>query len=682
MSSIIARRKRSLITLSVIAVGSLIFFSSLSDSAAKLAINDYIPPFTADLKTQQKELQQHEQHDNKEVVTEKIYVTVDQGSGPTVTQTVLATHTVYVESPSSAAQQAAPNSHRDQSPFLGHDIKPKEHHLLPEQFDTVGQFTFPSGRDAGRLVSNEVWRDPSSYPDDYYLTDNLRPQIPDLSYYENKAQYMRQVIPKDYAENASKMFVMMKTGATVLWNRVPIHLLTTFTRVPYFALYADHPASIAGHEVIDILANTTEATKQTGAYRHYRTLQDLFYSRANADPAEGVDGHDGWSLDRHKNVPMLAHGYRTAPKDVEWFFFMDGDTYMFMDNLMGYLDTLNSSEPIYLGCSHWLYGKRFAHGGSGVVLSRAALDITLGEHPEWEWEMEEETSRVCCGDYMVSQMMERVNVSVSHGDMHGIGRQFNDEHHWSLYSAPENWCERILGFHHVRPFEVELLWEYEKTLGPERRKHITYADIYRDFTAPFIKEYMEDWDSMAMETQFCKKWDEEEAERERQREEEEGQKGTNEKRKSDEPRPWHSAKLCKEACDEDSECLSWRYLPNSEYCGLGIAVRLGRPATYKFLKYDEQEVLWDHEHATSGYMIERIRAMRSQQTCDVIYGTTPENDKMELAAISRGEVVDRFEGWGLRLQDKVRSNGVKKKLLDGLAKLKGNSARSEGEPEE
>lgn len=670
MSFLFARRRALLFIFLVFFVISIYFLPLTNDKSYTFSASKDEPLENI----QQQNNPTNVAHEN--TVTEKVYVTVGADVAVTVVEThtatvvstQLAVSTVYVDSVAKAPAALG------KSPFLGEDIQPKNHPLDQTAFNTENQLHHHSGRNGNRMVSNEAWRLPSEFPNDFYLTNNLRPQQPDLSYYEDKSQYMRQPIIANYAKHSEKMFLMMKTGATVMWNRLPIHFLTTFTRVPYFAIYSDMPASMGGYEIIDILANTTEDTKNTGAYRHYTTLQKFFHEGANADPAEGVDGHDGWSLDRHKNIPMLAHGYRTAPESVEWFFFLDGDTFMFMDNLMDYLNTLDCTEPIYLGCSHWVYGQRFAHGGSGVVLSRAALDITLGAHPEWEWELEGWTSTVCCGDYMVAKMMERVNVTVSHSDMHNIGRKFNDEHHWSLYAAPENWCEKVLGFHHVRPYEVELLWEYERSLGPERRKNILYADIYRDFTAPYIGEWMEEWDSLACEVEYCKKWEEEEAEKEAEKERlrneetrrEENKKGEdtkNEKRdyvkqyESEKPRPWWSAKHCEQACKEKKDCLNWRYLPNNNYCGLGTAVRLGRATHLGPLAYDELQAKLDHEHATSGYMIDRIREMRSKQECDVLY--KGKNSQGSDPDTFEGE--DRREGWMLSKKmskDKSKQNSM------------------------
>lgn len=118
------------------------------------------------------------------------------------------------------------------------------------------------------------------------------------------------------------------------------------------------------------------------------------------------------------------------------------------------------------------------------------------------------------------------------------------------------------------------------------------------------------------------------------------------------------------------KCLNWRYLPNSNYCGLGKAVRLGRAANLGPLAYDELQANWDHEHATSGYMIERIRAMRANKQCDVLYDTTLTHDNEYIRKIHDGEIEDRYEGWGLRLKNANKLTEEEKKLEQELSDLK------------
>lgn len=391
-------------------------------------------------------------------------------------------------------------------------------------------------------VSDDTWR-----PNDAYvstsnsfavsLTDYLRPRRPPLAAFPNRGEYLKQTIVNDFAKGSEKMFLMIKTGATVLWNRLPIHISTTLTRVPYFGLYADFATSVAGYEVVDTLANLTETTKRDSQFKLYRDLNDMRDRHAISDPGHAkLTG--GWELDKFKNLPMLFHAWNNAPPDLDWFVFMDADTYLMIDNLMDYLSHLNASDPLYIGEIQYLNGVPFAHGGSGVVLSRAAVEQSLGVHPHWPNEMEEHARSVCCGDYMVAYMLRKISVDIlgltddknddwRNGEnfethwlrnrrrrereedpdprdfhYHRVGHKFQKFPHWDLACSREEWCNKIIGFHHLSAMDVEILWEYEQLLSPEQRQHITYCDIYRDFVAPYIEYFMPGWNSMARQKEF------------------------------------------------------------------------------------------------------------------------------------------------------------------------------------
>jgi hypothetical protein len=112
------------------------------------------------------------------------------------------------------------------------------------------------------------------------------------------------------------------------------------------------------------------------------------------DPVEGhllkreleevtVDrGSKGWKLDAKKNIPGFRVLYEKFP-DVDWYVMIDDDTYMFMDNVLEKLNKLDPNEMHYLGAptnfigcdgiKKWGDSIYFAHGGSGIVISRGAM---------------------------------------------------------------------------------------------------------------------------------------------------------------------------------------------------------------------------------------------------------------------------------------------------------------------
>ncbi|VVT46221.1 uncharacterized protein SAPINGB_P001106 [Magnusiomyces paraingens] len=581
--------------------------------------------------------------------------------------------------------------------------------LQPQDFSGTFDPSYKDTPKDGRFASHDAWRPDDSYDIDIEALSRLRPHAPRLAKFRNKAEYLRQPIVADYPANASTLFVMMKEGANVLWNRVPVHLLTSFTQIPYFALYADIGGSIAGHEVIDILANVTDETKSTKDFQLYHKLNSIRDTNVILDPGElKVSG--GWALDKYKNMPMLHHAYQTAPSSVNWFIFMDGDSYFFWENLIEYLSTLDPTKPIYLGSPTSFRGVAFAHGGTGVVISRKAMDMTLGEHPEWVHELEEETSRSCCGDYMVGYMLKQANISLSKNEQNNVKKKFQGESLWSIEAGNHTWCDQIISFHHLSPLDVEILWEYERLIGPEKRKSITYSDIYRDFVQPYIVEERADWNNYAKDKTFSedkdkkdienkrkkeeekrKREEEKKAKREAEKEEEAGGKkekrddtqgkSETEKRREQEElkkkeeaivmelvkklgsRPYHSLDLCKKECEKWDQCLSWRYFPELKTCGLGKTAKLGRPTNDAVRQKFENNKEGVYKNSRSGWRIERIRKIRKIQKCDIIYNDTRQaNDEQYLQFIKDNQVEDNYEGWYVRKQfnkGKVTDKSIK-----------------------
>ncbi|VVT57833.1 uncharacterized protein SAPINGB_P005892 [Magnusiomyces paraingens] len=551
-----------------------------------------------------------------------------------------------------------------------------------------------TGKNANRYVSTDPWRPESVYNNaEPPGTEHHRPLAPKLNTYRSKGEYLRQTLVADYAPGTERLFLMMKEGATVLWDRIPVHLLTTFTRVPYFAIYADAPASIGGFEVIDVLANVTTKTRESHDFRLYHQLREMRDSHAIFNPKDAhLEG--GWDLDKYKNVPMLAHALRVAPPHVEWFAFMDGDTYFFLDNLLDYLKTLDAKDKLYLGSGAMYNDVIFAHGGSGVVLSRAALQATLGIHPEWEFDLETETRNSCCGDYIVAKLLEKAGIELSRGYSYPTtGWKFQGQPYWNLHSTSETWCQKVVSFHHLTPVEVEILWEYERMLGPQGRKHITYGDIYLDFVSPYIDERMVNWNNFAQKWQFSESNDRRDEEKEREEKEEKEKEEKEEKEKEenkeetkeetkeeakevkpddqqktrmfvkrkegekDEQRPWYSESNCRNMCESYDDCLSWRYLPEDKFCGMDDAVRLGQPVfkDVKISSVDGDEKLGG-KGAISGFLLQRIRRMRAEQKCDVISGMSQQDDDAYLERIQSGEEKDRYEGWIRRLENQKKNN--------------------------
>ncbi|EOD46740.1 putative glycosyltransferase family 31 protein [Neofusicoccum parvum UCRNP2] len=155
------------------------------------------------------------------------------------------------------------------------------------------------------------------------------------------------------ALDPASVLIMVKTGATALWQRLPIHLSTTLsdgTRTPNIAIYSDAATAIAGRPIVDVLANASSALRASPDFRTWHAVRaaarDNRYLDQQGDEALYVPG--AWRLDKYKFVPMVAHAARNFPGK-QWYVFMEDDTFYFWDSLYAWLATFDADEPVFGG---------------------------------------------------------------------------------------------------------------------------------------------------------------------------------------------------------------------------------------------------------------------------------------------------------------------------------------------
>lgn len=274
--------------------------------------------------------------------------------------------------------------------------------------------------------------------------------------------------------------LMFKTGATVLWKRVPIHLATTLSpkRISpdNVLLYSDYPETIGSWQIIDILENTTEKVRTSETFQPYLQQED-YESRQNYAEMTNVPGDaagppGGWKLDKYKFLPIVKHAGLNKP-DAKWYIFMEDDSYIFLPNLLLHLEKFDHTEPWYLGSLAWIHGDYFAHGGSGFALSRSAWEKSFGKDPLIVERFEEFTEAHGCGDHILGHVLKEYGVQF--GETTGDSRfryGFNPESHWSTWYEQANWCKPVYSWHHThskdvaRFYNLEQDWDFEKVGHP------------------------------------------------------------------------------------------------------------------------------------------------------------------------------------------------------------------------
>lgn len=317
------------------------------------------------------------------------------------------------------------------------------------------------------------------------------------------ASAFEQTLIADYLDDSIKnVFLMLKTGATVLWDRVPVHVYTTFTRFPNFAIYSDKESSIAGYEIIDILRNLPSDVIEHAQLEQYRLMHEMHLMNWAQNPKLLKDSN-AWNLDKFKNIPIFADAYARSP-DSDWYVLMDDDSYIMTANLADFLKKYDPEEPLYYGSPAVLLdpqfdGTYFNHGGSGVVVSRGAMKRLFGPQANMSAQaLIDKYSRlalnVCCGDAVFALALAHeagVNTTLNPEEYPWEGGRFQGSSIADFKVIPEHWCLPISSWHHLTPTDIETLWQYEHIPSHDGRP--LYADIYRDFILPHVDEVKYNW---------------------------------------------------------------------------------------------------------------------------------------------------------------------------------------------
>lgn len=362
--------------------------------------------------------------------------------------------------------------------------------------------------------------------------------------------------------------LMLKTGATVLWKRLPIHLATSLAhdRVDpkNVLIYSDYPERIGSWEIIDVLANTPESARQSDTFQAYLQLEDYEsrqnYAEISNMPGDAAGPPGGWKLDKHKFLPIIQHAGRNRPR-AKWYVFMEDDSYIFLSNLVRHLDRFNYTDAWYLGSLAWIHGDYFAHGGSGFALSRAAWEQSFGRDPDIVERFESFTREHGCGDHILGHVLREYGVEF--GETHGDSRftyGFNPEPHWSTWYEPANWCKPVYSWHHTHSKDVARLYDLERSWDTQRGP-LRYRDIFHKLVAPFLRHRAEWWDNGSSKHEVRSN----------------NAAGLQPPSSVGSPEVWRNAwksvDACEAACVAWGECVQWSFY--EDRCKMDSMVRLG-----------------------------------------------------------------------------------------------------------
>ncbi|KAF2724224.1 glycosyltransferase family 31 protein [Polychaeton citri CBS 116435] len=393
---------------------------------------------------------------------------------------------------------------------------------------------------------------------------------------------------------ADNVMVVMKTGATEIYEKLPIHLSTILQCVKHYMIFSDLQQSFGGFEVHDALANVSSQIRNSHEdFILYRKLQQF---QSEGQDTALLKGQQGWSLDKWKFLPMMHQAYENAGPDVNWFVYMEADTSMSWTNLLQWLTTLNPSEPLYLGAQNTIGNTVFAHGGSGFVISREAATrlaharSTIG-HQEYDRQWEMATLHSCCGDQIVADALLAANVPMT-----AAWPMLQGETISTLDWTTRHWCAPAITWHHVSSMQVDQMWSFQDEWVTKHGWYVPY--LYRDVFDNFINRHVgvnrTSWNNLsADELLTSEDLDEAVVEELDASKIESGDYGA-----------VKTEEGCAHVCARRDSCMQWMFRPGR--CWLGNVIRFGHSEDGR------------HKPRTSGWIHNRLVGFKtSLASCNV-----------------------------------------------------------------
>lgn len=267
--------------------------------------------------------------------------------------------------------------------------------------------------------------------------------------------------------NVKDVTIVIKTGATELWDKIPILLLSNLACANDVLIYSDLEDEVAGKPVFDALVDISEEAKATnhdfGIYRLLRQYRD---DQAEVAELKKDHGKEAWDLDKYKFVHTVEGAFQQSPNS-SWYFFIDADTYIVWSSLLPWLQRTDPSEKLYIGSAAYMGDIAFGHGGSGYVLSQAAMQHYI-ENTGKASTLFGTSSGECCGDVVIAKLLRKVDIKLTN-----VWPMFNGENVRTIpygsnpYGYADHWCEPVITMHHVTPREINNFWKFEKLREPD-----------------------------------------------------------------------------------------------------------------------------------------------------------------------------------------------------------------------
>lgn len=255
----------------------------------------------------------------------------------------------------------------------------------------------------------------------------------------------------------------------------------------------------------------------------------------------------GWELDALKFIMGMELLYDAMPNK-KWYFILDDDTFVIKASLELFLSHLDYRQPHYIGNAVGDFKGRFAHGGSGVLISGEAMR-RLFARKSIVMRAYLNSLDETWGDKLVATTLQKLGIYIDERYNH----HFNGEPPELTRIREDRFCSPLLSFHRLQ--EPDAMQAVARTMGAGPSSAATnpvlWGELWQIFSPDPIQKLAD----------------------------EPVRKGRDHVGAPDE----HvrtlpgvaNAESCRASCESDGGCLAWTYVEDSRDCRLGPWMMIG-----------------------------------------------------------------------------------------------------------
>ncbi len=168
--------------------------------------------------------------------------------------------------------------------------------------------------------------------------------------------------------------------------------------------------------------------------------------------------------------------YREIPGK-KWYVLLDDDTYVLKPSLRLMLSQLDPAKAVYLGNPVGDFKGRFAHGGSSIILSGAAMSLLFDDNAHLVPAAYVNSVDETWGDKLVATTFMKVGVYLDER----YSRYFNGEQPRTTRISANRFCSPIVSFHGLS--DTTRMREVSDTFG-SLEEPVLWGKLWRIYGQP------------------------------------------------------------------------------------------------------------------------------------------------------------------------------------------------------